>query len=150
LSQLGDFVGVFVNARGRGDLALLWDRSVLVQFLSSPFNHIDSTIQWKGKELAWRFTGIYGWPEAQNLWKTSQMIFDLHSHSHSTLPWLVGGDLNEIFYTSEKKDGPPKSLSKLDAFRNAFIDNELYDQDFLVMSSLCATIGRIMLLYRNN
>jgi len=53
------------------------------------------------------------------------MISDLVSQS--SFPWLIGGDMNEIFYNLEKKGGPPKSLCDLDSFRKAFIDNGLFD-----------------------
>ncbi|KAJ8426125.1 hypothetical protein Cgig2_005770 [Carnegiea gigantea] len=46
---LGDFVGAFVDARGRsGGLALLLEPNVNVQLLSSSFNHIDTTIRLEG------------------------------------------------------------------------------------------------------
>jgi len=53
------------------------------------------------------------------------MISDLKSHS--TLPWLIGGDLNEIFYHSDKCGGPSKPQAQIDAFRDAFVDNGLFD-----------------------
>ncbi|KAJ8434560.1 hypothetical protein Cgig2_014391 [Carnegiea gigantea] len=39
----------------------------------------------------------------------------------------MGGDLNKIFYHSEKKGGPPKSQTLIDNFRDSFMDNGLYD-----------------------
>ena len=45
LNRLGDFFGIFVDSSGRsGGLALLWDKSVDLQFLSCSFHHIDETI----------------------------------------------------------------------------------------------------------
>ena len=52
------------------------------------------------------------------------MISDLATHS--TLPWLIEGDLNEIFYNIEKKGGPLKSLCDLDNFQNTLIDYGLF------------------------
>jgi len=74
---------------------------------------------------SWWFFGIYGWPESQHKWKTGQLVSDLKPGS--PLPWLVGGDLNEIFFHCEKKSGPPKSQVVLDNFRSSFLDNGLYD-----------------------
>ena len=54
-----------------------------------------------------------------------ELIADLRNHS--TLPWLVGGDFNEIFYHSEKKGGCPKNQNLLDSFRNFFLDCNLFD-----------------------
>ena len=56
------------------------------------------------------------------------MITDLKTHVD--LPWLVGGDLNEVFYHCEKVGGPPRSQAHLEAFRNAFLGNNLYDLGF--------------------
>ncbi|KAJ8433729.1 LOW QUALITY PROTEIN: hypothetical protein Cgig2_019797 [Carnegiea gigantea] len=66
LNRLGDFFGIFIDSGKRlGGLALLGDKSVDLQFLSSSFHHIDVTIQWSINESVWRFTGIYGWVEIQ-------------------------------------------------------------------------------------
>ena len=111
LNQLGDFIGIFVDSRGRsGGLAILWGSSVSLWFLSSSFNHIDVTIQWSEAESMWRFTGIYGWPKTQHILKMGQMVKDLHSPL--SVPWLIGGDLNEVFYNVEKR-GPPKFYDSL-------------------------------------
>ena len=57
------------------------------------------------------------------------MIADLKTHMD--LPWLVGGDLNEIFYHSEKAGDPSRGQAHIDAFRDAFLDNNLHDLGFL-------------------
>ncbi|KAJ8425866.1 hypothetical protein Cgig2_028211 [Carnegiea gigantea] len=57
-------------------------------------------------DLEWRFTSIYGWFETQHKLKTGPMVLDLYLRS--SLPWLVGGDLKEIFYNTEK--GGPSRL----------------------------------------
>ena len=71
---------------------------------------------------------MYGWPEMHNKRRTETLIAKLATHSH--LPWIVGGDLNEIFYNSEKRGGPRKPQAHIDAFRNAFLDHGLYDVGF--------------------
>ncbi|KAJ8430790.1 hypothetical protein Cgig2_003232 [Carnegiea gigantea] len=84
--------------------------------------------KWEGDDTAWRFSGIYGWPETHFKWRTGQLIFDLKSHSD--LPWLIGGDLNKICYHGEKLGGPHKSQTAIDNFREAFLDNDLHDMGF--------------------
>jgi len=46
--------------------------------------------------------------------------------AQSNLPWLVGGDLNEIFYHCEKRGGP-KSQTAINNFRAYFDDNGMFD-----------------------
>ena len=62
------------------------------------------------------------------MWKTGQLISDLKSHL--SLPWLMGGDLNKIFYHGEKKRGPSKPQSTIDSFLEAFLDCGLFDMDY--------------------
>jgi len=127
--KLGDFFGVYVDCRGRaGGLALLWDRSVQLTLCSFSDHHLDATVSWEQDAVEWRFTGVYGWPEMHNKRRTETLIAELATHSH--LPWLVGGDLNEIFYHSEKRGGPRKPQAHIDSFRNAFLDHGLYDVGF--------------------
>ncbi|KAJ8423471.1 hypothetical protein Cgig2_013514 [Carnegiea gigantea] len=109
-------------------LAMLWVKTTTITLLSYLFHHIDVPVQWEGDSTPWRFSGIYGWPEGHEKWKTGQLIADLQSHS--TLPWLVGGDQNEIFYYNEKRGGAPKPQATIDNFREAFLDNGLFDMGF--------------------
>lgn len=51
----------------------------------------------------WRCTGIYGNPEASNKVSTWNLIRTLHSIEQ--IPWLLGGDFNEVLHLHEKRDG---------------------------------------------
>ena len=75
-----------------------------------------------------RFRGVYGWVEMRLKLNTYEMIKDLSSHS--SLPWLVGGDINEIFYNYEKKGGVAKNQTVLDTFCVTFEECGLYDLGF--------------------
>ena len=46
-----------------GGLALLWKNTIQIDVDSSSLNHIDVIVN-KGQVDCWRFTGIYGLPEA--------------------------------------------------------------------------------------
>ncbi|KAL2924009.1 LINE-1 reverse transcriptase-like protein, partial [Bienertia sinuspersici] len=48
----------------------------------------------------------------------------------SDLPWLVGGDLNEVFYNFEKKGGGTKNQSVLESFREACQGCDLWDVNY--------------------
>ncbi|KAJ8426111.1 hypothetical protein Cgig2_031778 [Carnegiea gigantea] len=97
-------------------LALLWKKATKVILISYSFHHID------------RLTGIYGWPELNKKLCTCDLIRDLHSHS--ALPWLVGGDVNEIFCNFEKKRVVVKSQALLDVFCATFEECGLFDLGF--------------------
>lgn len=43
------------------------------------------------------------------------------------LPWLVGGDFNEIAFSYEKSDGRLRSERRMDMFRSALMDCDLSD-----------------------
>ena len=115
-----------MDARGRsGGLALLWEKDVIISLLSQSLHHIDIEVQLSRDEVPWRFTAIYGWPKTHLKWKTCALIYDLKRAS--SLPWLVGGDVNEIFYNYEKKGGPVKCQSILNKFRGTVAEYELLD-----------------------
>ena len=91
-------------------------------------HHIDVIVTDLGSQNPWRFTGLYGWSDTSLKARTCELILDLRQHS--SLPWLIGGDLNEVFFHSEKKGGAPKSQSTLDMFCTTFEDCGLYDLGF--------------------
>jgi len=103
-NKLGDYDGIFVDCRGRaGGLALLWDKANSITLLSYSMHHIDIRVEELGSRSPWRFTGIYGWPEGGNKVLTCDLLRDLTGHYN--LPWLVGGDFNEVLFNFEKRGG---------------------------------------------
>jgi len=127
--KLGHYNGIAVDSRGRsGGVALLWEKSINVSLLSCSSNHIDVSVLDVGGQHAWRFTGVYGWAETQNKVKTCELLTAIHRNSD--LPWIVGGDLNEIMFNFEKKGGSPKSQHILDLFRDTMEECGLYDLGF--------------------
>ncbi|KAJ8443362.1 LOW QUALITY PROTEIN: hypothetical protein Cgig2_015843 [Carnegiea gigantea] len=116
-ASLRDFEGVYMDCiRRSGGLAMLWHKSLKVSLLSLSSHHID--VDQLGTEGAWRFTGIYGWSETGQKLRTYRMIKDLATHSD--LPWLMGVDINEIFYNFEKRGGVVRSQGVLDSFCEVF------------------------------
>lgn len=74
--------------------------------------HVDVMI--KSDDGHWRFTGFYGDPKVSNKihsWNLLRRLNDL-----STLPWVVGGDFNEIVCMEEKKGGVDRNQRQMQAF----------------------------------
>ncbi|KAL5570907.1 hypothetical protein UlMin_020504 [Ulmus minor] len=113
--QLG-FSGMLIwEKEGRsGGLCLFWSTGVDVQLLSGSKGHIDVIVT-THNSLSWRFTGLYGNPDSSlrtHSWDLLKHLGDCHS-----LPWLCGGDLNEILFYYEKSGGDNKSPSLMQNFR---------------------------------
>uniref|UniRef100_A0A803MKL3 Endonuclease/exonuclease/phosphatase domain-containing protein n=1 Tax=Chenopodium quinoa TaxID=63459 RepID=A0A803MKL3_CHEQI len=85
-----------------GGVAKLWNDMVEVEIKSYSLNHIDCWIKMSNKPR-WRFTGVYGHPEAENKHLTRLLIESLKRDS--TTPWLCGGDFNLMLMSSEKMGG---------------------------------------------
>ncbi|KAA3468511.1 endonuclease/exonuclease/phosphatase family protein [Gossypium australe] len=96
------FNGIEVSAEGsRGGLSLGWNGSHLVRLKSFSKNHIDVEVQEDESKPRWRFTGFYGATDFRNKGETWALLPRLGENN--SLPWMVGGDFNEILYTNEKK-----------------------------------------------
>lgn len=102
-----------------GGLALLWKNYIQIDVDSSSLNHIDVIVN-KGKDDSWRFTGIYGMPEASRKSETWELLRNLHQKY--TLPWLCVDDFDEILLSHEKLEGEPKSETTMREFREAVDD----------------------------
>nr|XP_023927486.1 uncharacterized protein LOC112038880 [Quercus suber] len=111
-----------------GGLALLWRNSVHIDVDSSSLNHIDVVVN-KGKEDSWRFTGIYGIPEASRKCETWNLLRNLHRKY--TLPWLCAGDFNEILVSYEKLGGAPRSEAAMREFREVVDDCGFMDLGYV-------------------
>ncbi|KAL5825066.1 hypothetical protein ACOSQ3_021129 [Xanthoceras sorbifolium] len=121
MEQLRLFLGfsgkLVVECVGRsGGLVLFWSGHLDVRLLSFSLFHIDVSVSASGCS-PWRFTGFYGSPEASqrnHAWLLLKRLFAL-----SSLPWLCGGDFNEILVDCEKDGGLPKQRRLLSNFREA-------------------------------
>ncbi|KAF7825238.1 ribonuclease H [Senna tora] len=113
---------ITVPCRGRGKsraggLALLWKQEVTIDLQSFSLNHIDVHIKDDSRDLTWRFTGFYGFPDEAYKKLSWKLLQDLNNASN--LPWLCSGDFNEIILESEKKGGAPKNFRCMMEFREA-------------------------------
>ena len=73
-----------------------------ISLLSYSRYHID-TIVTDDKNFRWRLTGFYGHPVATERCHGWTLLKRLAGFS--SLPWLVGGDFNEILCLDEKLGG---------------------------------------------
>ncbi|XP_073137807.1 uncharacterized protein [Henckelia pumila] len=122
------FTGMFgVDCNGRsGGLLIIWKEpfDVTIHFYTS--GHIYSTIKHDNK--LWRFTGFYGHPDYRlrnQSWMLLRRLKD--QQEFQGIPWLVGGDFNEICYDSEKLGGNTKPYAQTQAFRDILYFCSLQD-----------------------
>ncbi|KAL5859559.1 hypothetical protein ACOSQ4_000855 [Xanthoceras sorbifolium] len=123
------FDGCFVVDRvgTGGGLILLWQISVDVSVRSFNCGHIDCVVS-DADGRKWRFTGFYGEPKQwlrEQSWVLLRRLAGLDN-----LPWLIGGDFNEILRGDEKEGGLARMGSAMDGFREAVDSCNLLDMGF--------------------
>ncbi|XP_071722765.1 uncharacterized protein [Rutidosis leptorrhynchoides] len=106
-----------------GGLALFWTDEVSISLLSFSKHHIDVIV-----DNDWRYTGIYGWPEASSKKNTCKLLLDLASKSN--LPWMILGDFNITLHTSAKWGGLLRDSEDMKLFRDSISDCGLADISF--------------------
>ncbi|KAL5819042.1 hypothetical protein ACOSQ4_022884 [Xanthoceras sorbifolium] len=132
MEQLRLFLGfsgkLVVECVGRsGGLVLFWSDQLDINLLSFSLFHIDVSVS-VVRSSPWRFTGFYGSPEASqrhNAWLLLNRLYGM-----SSLPWICGGDFNEILMDCEKDGGLPKQRRLLFNFREALDACGLQDLGF--------------------
>lgn len=110
----------------RGGLALLWNVDTLVELFSFSQHHIDVRV---GEVNTWRFTGIYGYPEDDQKWRTWELI--RHMADGNSMAWLCVGDFNEILSDEEKLGGKFRRDDRMRDFRYCLEDCGLADLGFI-------------------
>lgn len=110
-----------------GGLALMCRKDVDVSLLSFSLKHIDAEVVLPGKNIKWRFTGFYVFPE-QLRYHSWDLLRTLSSRS--VLPWVVGGDFNEIMSNDEKSGGLVRAPGLMNAFREGLLVCDLTDLGF--------------------
>ena len=110
-----------------GRLCLLWSDSISVQLFSGSKGHIDVMVT-SLNSTCWRFTSLYGNPDTSlrsQFWNLMKRLGD-----SSSLPWLCGGDMNEILFDHEKKGGGDRASYLLQNFREVIEYCNLADMGF--------------------
>ena len=114
--------------RRKGGIALLWREEWEIQILSFSQNHIDAYITMEDG-VQWRFTGLYGFPEAENKVKTGLLMQNLYREEER--PWLCGGDFNLMLWSTEKQGGRDFNFEEAEILRNALDCCKLEDLHFV-------------------
>ncbi|KAK8562313.1 hypothetical protein V6N12_010397 [Hibiscus sabdariffa] len=105
-------------------LAIFWNNKIKVDLLSYSPLHIDVVINYDSS-LVYHFTGFHGRSESTQK-KHNWALLD-RLRSASPLPWLLGGDFNEILTLSEKQGGSRKPHHHMTDFRECLLRNNLSD-----------------------
>lgn len=98
----------------------------VVTIKSYSIGHIDCVVQME--DNVWRFTRFYGHPDISQRHFSWDLLRRLQKISEmQNIPWLVGGDFNEICYDSEKVGGNRRPVAQMLAFREVLELCELQD-----------------------
>lgn len=81
-------------------------------------NHIDVEVVLAWENFKLRFTGFYGFPEHHLRYRSWDLLRSLYGRS--SLPWVVGGDFNEILADEEKSGGGTRNQALMNAFRRVW------------------------------
>lgn len=92
-------------------------------------NHIDVDVT-KTDGSAWRFTGVYGFPQTEAKHRTWALLKDLRLQDSINVPWLCAGNLNEILFQHEKEGGCLRPQAQMDRFQDAIDFYGLRDLGF--------------------
>lgn len=111
----GQFV---VDSKGAsGGLILFWKNPLDVDVLNFSVGHVDCMVTMDDKK--WRFTGFYGNPDHSKRVHSWELMRRLSSCYSDEVPWVLGGDFNEILRQHEKRGGPRRSWAQIAGFRSA-------------------------------
>ncbi|XP_074346129.1 uncharacterized protein LOC141684888 [Apium graveolens] len=122
-SKLG-FTNFFsVDRVGRsGGLVIFWKHNMSCAVMSSSQNHIDLEVK-EGRNLCWKLTCFYGFPERERRQESWDFIRSLASSSQ--LPWCIFGDFNDMLYLEDKKGKHLHPQRLLNGFKSAIEDCNL-------------------------
>lgn len=107
----------------------MWREGVELTLIHYSRNHILLLVQDVSNNYKWFLSGIYGWPEAENKWRTWDLLDRIKRNN--TEPWCCMGNFNEIMWSKEKKGGRERSYQAMLSFRDAVSRCDLYDIGYI-------------------
>lgn len=125
-------IAVDCDGEGRsrkGGLAIIWRGVVDMTLIHYSSNHILLSAHDSSSNCKWFLSGIYGWPEAENKWRTWDLLERIKRNNME--PWCCFGDFNEIMWSIEKKGGRERSYQAMLGFREAILRCELLDIGYI-------------------
>ena len=111
-----------------GGLVLFWQNGLNVTSKEVHSNFLDIRID-ENSGSGWRITGLYGEPSGDRKHLTWEYLRSLQNMVD--LPWIILGDFNEILMGSEKEGGALRSQRNMQNFRDALVDCNLFDMDYI-------------------
>ena len=111
-----------------GGLVLFWKKSINIEVVDSHRYYIDTIIN-GNTEDAWRFTGFYGEPETHRRSEAWSKLRSLNSRMN--IPWICGGDFNEIIRQEEKWGGAFRDHNQMQLFRDVIDECSFMDLGYV-------------------
>ena len=102
--------------------------SIDVDVVDSHRYFIDAIID-GNTDNAWRFTGFYGEPETYRRSKAWSKLRSLNSRVN--IPWICGGDFNEIVRKEEKWGRIPRDHNQMQLFRDVIDECQFMDLGYV-------------------
>ena len=96
-----------------GGLVLFWKNFINIEVVDSHMYFIDTIIN-RNTENAWHFTGFYGEPKTHRNNEAWSKLRSLKARMN--MPWICGGDFNEIVHQEEKGVGLLEIIIKSNYF----------------------------------
>lgn len=114
-----------VHSRGKKcGLLLLWKNRMNLKVLSKSKGHIDAVIN-QDSGQPWRFSGLYGHLKPHKRTHSWNLLRKLSLVS--PMPWMVGGDFNEILSVQDKKGGVYTESRSRTLFRETIDESGLME-----------------------
>lgn len=108
---------------------MLWRKDVVFTLLGMCSQFIDVAVQFPGADQRWHCTGFYGFADQALRARSWDLLQQLAAHND--LPWVVGGDYNEVLSNNEKEGGNSRNDNLNEMFKLALVDCGLSDLGYV-------------------